>query len=69
MIRNVGRGGCYKRCTAIYDCWRCSCKTNKKRFSDDVISKLLKLQWWNWPEDRIKKNIAAIQSGRIEDLE
>ena len=44
-------------------------KPIRKRFSDDVISKLLKVQWWNWSENRIKKNIAAIQSGRIEDLE
>jgi len=34
-----------------------------------VISELLKLQWWNWSENRIQKNIAAIQAGRIEDLE
>ena len=40
----------------------------KKRFSDRVISELLELQWWNWPEDRIKRNLGAIQSGRIEDL-
>lgn len=33
-----------------------------------MIFKLLKLQWWNWSENRIQKNIAAIQAGRIEDL-
>ena len=44
-------------------------KPIRKRFSDGVISELLKVQWWNWSENRIKKNIAAIQSGRIEDLE
>ena len=44
-------------------------KPIRKRFSDDVISGLLKLQWWNWSENRIRKNIAAIQAGRIEDLE
>jgi virginiamycin A acetyltransferase len=44
-------------------------KPIRKRFSDDVIFELLELQWWNWSENRIKKNIAAIQSGRIEDLE
>ncbi len=44
-------------------------KPIRKRFSDDVISELLKLQWWNWSESRIKKNITAIRSGRIEDLE
>lgn len=43
-------------------------KPIRKRFSDEVVSELLKLQWWNWSEDRIKQNIEAIQSGRIEDL-
>ena len=43
-------------------------KPIRKRFSDDVVSRLLKLQWWDWPEDRIKRNIASIQSGRIDDL-
>lgn len=44
-------------------------KQIRKRFSDDVISELLKLQWWNCSEDRVKQNIDSIQSGRIEDLE
>ncbi len=44
-------------------------KVIRKRFSENVISELLKLQWWNWPENRIKKNIAAIQSGQIDALE
>lgn len=43
-------------------------KSIKKRFSDDVVSELLKLQWWDWSEKRIKQNIDLIQSGRIEDL-
>lgn len=43
-------------------------KPIRKRFSDDVISKLVELQWWNWPENRIRQNIEAIQSGRMEDL-
>ena len=43
-------------------------KPIRKRFSDEVISKLLELQWWNWPENRIKENMDVIQSGRIKDL-
>lgn len=43
-------------------------KSIRKRFSNDVISELLKLQWWDWPENRVKQNIDSIQSGRIEDL-
>ena len=40
-------------------------KAIRKRFSDDVISELLKLQWWNWPEEKIRQHIPDIQSGRI----
>jgi virginiamycin A acetyltransferase len=31
-------------------------KVIKKRFSDNVIKQLLEIQWWNWPERRIKRN-------------
>lgn len=40
----------------------------KKRFPDEVISSLLEIKWWNWEEERIKENIDAIKSGRIENL-
>jgi virginiamycin A acetyltransferase len=43
-------------------------KPIRKRFSDEVISRLLELQWWNWSENRFKENIDVIQSGRIKDL-
>ncbi len=36
---------------------------------DDVIQQLLKLQWWNWSESKIRQNIAAIQSGKIENMQ
>jgi chloramphenicol O-acetyltransferase type B len=38
----------------------------KKRFTDDQIQKLLKIQWWNWDEKKIKENIPLILSGDIE---
>lgn len=40
----------------------------RKRFSDDIISELLRIQWWIWPADRIRRNIADIQSGNIDAL-
>lgn len=40
-------------------------KPIKKRYSDEEISALLQMQWWNWPKDKIKQNIDAIQSGQI----
>jgi len=31
-------------------------KLVKKRFSEKIINELMKLQWWNWPEDRMLRN-------------
>ena len=44
-------------------------KPIKKRFSEETISALLEIQWWNWSEERIARNIGAIQSGNIDRLE
>ena len=43
-------------------------KPIKKRFSEETISALLEIQWWNWSEERIARNIGAIQSGNVEQL-
>ena len=43
-------------------------KPIRKRFSEDIISALIKEQWWNWPEEVIAKNLEAIQAGRIDQL-
>ena len=43
-------------------------KEIKKRFSDDVISKLLEVKWWNWPQEAVQKNIQNIQSGNSDKL-
>lgn len=39
-----------------------------KRFSDEVISALLELRWWEWSKERIAENIASIKNGCIEQL-
>lgn len=43
-------------------------KPIKKRFDGDTISKLLRIKWWDWPNEKIARNIAAIQSGCIKGL-
>lgn len=43
-------------------------KPIRKRFSDEVISQLLEIKWWDWSDDKIKENISAIQSGNIKEL-
>ena len=43
-------------------------KPIRKRFCDDTVAALEKLCWWDWPDDRIAQNIAAIQSGQLDAL-
>lgn len=33
-----------------------TCKKIKSRYSNDIIEYLLKIEWWNWSEEKIKKN-------------
>ena len=43
-------------------------KPIRRRFSEDTVSALEKIRWWDWPEERIKRHIADIQAGRIDRL-
>jgi virginiamycin A acetyltransferase len=43
-------------------------RTIRKRFDDRIIVRLEKLQWWNWPEEKIKAHIKDLQQGKIENL-
>lgn len=43
-------------------------KIIKKRFPEETIATLEKLAWWNWPIEKITKNITAIMSDDIEKL-
>ncbi|WP_419025297.1 CatB-related O-acetyltransferase [Emergencia sp.] len=40
----------------------------KKRFSEETIEKLLELQWWDWPPEKLAENIDLIQKGCIEQM-
>lgn len=44
-------------------------KEIRKQFSPDIIARLRKLQWWNWPPEKIQSIIQYIQNGNIEVLE
>lgn len=44
-------------------------KTTRKRFSNDTIAALLQINWWDWPEEKIKQHISDIQTGRIDRLQ
>lgn len=40
----------------------------KKRFSDDEITKLLQIKWWNWDENTLKHNLPLLRSSNVEAL-
>lgn len=44
-------------------------KPIRKRFDEDVIARMMDMQWWNWSEEKIRNNIDAIQSGRLDELD
>lgn len=32
-------------------------KTIKKRYSDEIVDKLLRIRWWDWLDEQIKENL------------
>lgn len=43
-------------------------KPIRKRFDDATIAALEKLQWWDWPAEKVAANVKAIQSGDLAAL-
>jgi len=43
-------------------------KTIRPRFEQPVIDALLSLEWWDWPEEKVKRNVDAITSGNVRKL-
>lgn len=41
----------------------------RKRFSEDIIDRLLDIAWWTWAADKITRNLKAIRSTDILMLE
>ena len=43
-------------------------KIVKYRFTEEQISKLLQISWWNWEEEKIKDNAMLMWSSNIDDF-
>lgn len=41
----------------------------RKRFTADVVLRLCKIAWWDWPPEIVSQHIPALMSGRIDDIE
>lgn len=44
-------------------------KPIRKRFNDETIELLQKIEWWNWDIEKIKQNLDIIKNGDINMLE
>lgn len=43
-------------------------KEIRKRFSEEEIIKLLDLQWWDWPIEKISENVHNLTGNKIENI-
>lgn len=43
-------------------------KPIRKRFDNETLDELLKIRWWDWTEEKIARNIQAIQCGCLKHL-
>lgn len=43
-------------------------RERKRRFDQPTIAALLQLAWWNWPEEKIRKNLSLLCSNQIKEL-
>jgi acetyltransferase-like isoleucine patch superfamily enzyme len=43
-------------------------KLLKMRFSDEEIEKLLKIRWWDWPDEKVSRNVAILCDSNIDAL-
>lgn len=40
----------------------------RRRFAPQTAERLASLQWWNWPEEKLRRHIRAIQAGDLDQL-
>lgn len=40
----------------------------RKRFPAETIAALQALRWWDWPPEKLRQHLPAIQAGRLADL-
>lgn len=43
-------------------------KEIKKRFDEETIKKLLEIQWWNWPIEKITENLKNLTDNNTQNL-
>lgn len=52
----IGMGSVVTHDVPPYEIWAGNpAKFIRKRFSDEIIEELLKIEWWNWEEEKLQK--------------
>jgi virginiamycin A acetyltransferase len=41
----------------------------RRRFDDETIGRLLAIAWWDWPVDKISRNLDLVRGGDVDALE
>ena len=44
-------------------------RVRKIRFGEDIVRRLLTVAWWNWPAEKIGRNLGAIRAADVDALE
>ena len=44
------------------------CRVRRRRFSDEVVERLLALRWWDWPPEKIFENLELLCDANVEKL-
>ena len=44
------------------------CRIIRKRFDDELIDYLLELKWWDWPPEKIMRNLEKLCSGDLHEI-
>jgi virginiamycin A acetyltransferase len=44
------------------------CRIIRKRFDDELIAYLLELKWWDWPPEKIVRNLGKLCSGDLHEI-
>lgn len=44
-------------------------KEIRKRFDRDIIEQLLKLKWWDWPIEKIRKHLPFLTKGKLAKID
>lgn len=68
----IGMGSVVTKNVGPYEIWAGNpAKLIRKRFDDETIDKLLKSQWWNWEEEKIRVSADKFNSTKafLEELE